>query len=273
MDIIHRVSFNCNRDVKGRFEDLGVEMQIVENTLAVFEVSEGDPTWPAIRAMIKIYDLVDLARTEFTEDELERSHLLMMRPGWISGYPMSAMDFGYRQTTYDLTGYCSRCGIGLKQKAAFRMRGEPKWGERHVLMLNWVFDEFFVRPEMWDRVFRNYGVQSIPVLKYKTGQPLDTVVQLRIDTYATAPLRMGDAPYETCATCHRTKFLPHRRGYFPPFTDEQKADIFKTHEYFGSGASAHHEIIVSSSLFREITNNHLKGVLFAPLLGGAGGQP
>ena len=265
MDIIHRVSFNCSRNVKGRFEALGIQLEIVENTLAVFEASESDPTWPAIQAIIKEADLLDLARTEFTKDELERSHLLMMRPGWISGYPMSAMDFGYRQTTYDLTNYCSQCGIGFRQKAPFRMRGEPRWGKRHILMLNWVFDEFFVRPEVWERVFRNYGVQCMPVLKHRTGQPLESVVQLKIDTYATAPLNMGDACHETCPVCHRRKYLPHRRGYFPAFATKQDADIFKTQEYFGSGASGHHEVIVSSCLFADITNNQLEGVLFAPL--------
>jgi hypothetical protein len=45
----------------------------------------------------------------------------------------------------------------------------------------------------------------------------------------------------------------------------QNADIFKTQEYFGSGASADHAVIVSSRLFREITSNKFKGVQFAPL--------
>jgi len=265
MEIIHRMSFNRNKDIEKRLDDLGVALDLSGDILATFEVAESDSAWLAIQSVAKEADPLDLVRTEFTEDELEKSHLLMMRPGWISGYPMSDMDFGYRQMTYDLTDYCSRCGIGFKQKSPFRMRGEPQWGKRHVLMLNWVFDEFFVRPEVWERVFRKYGVQCMPVLKHKAGQPLETVVQLNIDTYATAPLKMGDAPRETCPTCHRTKFLPHRRGYVPSFTAKQNADIFKTQEYFGSGASAHHEIIVSSAVFREIRKNQLKGVLFAPL--------
>jgi len=263
MQIIHRVSFNRDSDIGQRFEDLGVELT-VGDILAVFEVMESHPHWPAIQAILKEYDLPDLARTEFTKDELEKSHLLMMRPGWLSGYPMPDMDFGYRHMTYDLTDYCSHCGIGFLQTAPFRMRSEPKWGNHHVLMLNWVFDEYFVRPEVWERVFRKYGVQSLPVLKHKTGQLLETVVQLKIDTLAASPLKMGDAPYETCLVYNRTKFLPHRRGYFPAFAAKQDADMFKTREYFGSGASAHHEVIISSRLFREITSNRVKGVQFAP---------
>jgi hypothetical protein len=265
MKIIHRVSFNRNKGIEQKLNDLGVTLESSGDILATFEAAESDSAWSSIQSVVKEADPLDLVRTEFTEGELEKSYLLMMRPGWISGYPMSDVDFGYRQITYDLADYCSRCGVGLKQKAPFQMRGEPKWGKRHVLMLNWVFDEFFARPEVWKRVFRNYGVQCMPVLRHKTGLPLETVVQLKVDTYATAPLRMGDAPYTTCPTCHRAKFLPHRRGYFHSFVAKQNADIFKTQEYFGSGASAHHEIIVSAGLFREIRQSQLKGVLFAPL--------
>jgi hypothetical protein len=264
MRIIHRISFNRDRDVGVRFDDLGVKLK-VGDILAVFEAAEADPQWPAIQIILDEFKCLDLVRTEFSEDELETSDLLKMNPGWMSGYPMPDMEFGYRQMTYDLTDHCHDCGIGFVQKAPFRMRGEPKWGKYHVLMLNWVFDEFFVRPEVWEQVFRKYGVPCMPVLKHRTGQPLETVVQLKIDIFATAPLKLGDAPYETCPTCHRTKFLPHRRGFFPAFTARQTADMFKTREYFGSGASAHHEIIVSSRLFREITDNKLKGVQFAAL--------
>lgn len=269
MKIIHRVSFNRDRDIRNRFEDLGVKLK-VGDILAVFEASESDPGWSAIQAVLDECRCLDLVRTEFTKDELEKSSLLMMRPGWISGYPMPDTDFGYRQATYDLIDYCSHCGIGFRQKAPFRMRGEPKWGKYHVLMLNWVFDEYFVRPGVWEGVFRKYGVDCMPVLKNKAGQPLETIVQLKIDTYATASLKMGAVPYETCPTCHRTKFLPHRRGPLPPFPARQDADIFKTREYFGSGALAHREVIVSSRLFREITNNKLKGAQFCPVEGGKG---
>jgi len=264
MQTIHRVSFNRDEDVKHRFKNLGIKLK-VGDILVVFEVTETDPNWPVIEAIIKEYDLLDFVRTEFTKGELEASDLLKMNPGWISGYPMPDMDFGYLQITYDLTGYCPKCGIGFRQKAPFRMRGEPKWGKHHVLMLNWVFDEYFVHQEVWERVFRKYDVECMPVLQHKTGQPLETVVQLKINTCATAPLKMEGAVYETCPICHRTKFLPHRRGYFPLFTAMQKADIFKTREHFGSGASAHHAVIVSSRVFREITSYKLKGVQFAPL--------
>ena len=265
MQVIHRMSFNRDKNIEGKLKDLGVALEFGGDILTTFEAAETDPRWVAIQEVVKKAKPADFVHTEFTRDEIEKAHFLMMRPAWISGYPMPDMDFGYRQMTYDLADYCSHCGIGFVQKAPFRMRGEPKWGKRHVLMLNWVFDEFFLRPEAWEHVFREYGVQCTPVLNHKTGRPLETVVQLRIEALATTPLRMGGVPCETCPVCHRTKFLPHRRGYVPAFAAKQDTDIFKTQEYFGSGASGHHEVIISSRLFRKVTSNGLKGVQFAPL--------
>ena len=101
MQTIHRVSFNRDEDVKHRFKNLGIKLK-VGDILVVFEVTETDPNWPVIEAIIKEYDLLDFVRTEFTKGELEASDLLKMNPGWISGYPMPDMDFGYLQITYDL---------------------------------------------------------------------------------------------------------------------------------------------------------------------------
>jgi len=72
--------------------------------------------------------------------------------------------------------------MGLVQKAPFRMRGEPKWGTKHILQMNWVFDEFFVRIEVWDKVFRKFGIEKLPVVQHKTDKPLESVVQLKVLT-------------------------------------------------------------------------------------------
>ena len=60
------------------------------------------------------------------------------------------------------------------------MKGEPRWGRRSVLQLNWVFDEYSATPEVWNAVFRPIGVESMPVLG-RRGKVLTTVVQMVID--------------------------------------------------------------------------------------------
>ena len=198
---------------------------------------------------------------------MRQADFLEMGTTWNWDYPKPEKDFGYIGVTYDVTDYCSKCGVGAKQIAPFRFRGEPKWGRRHILQVNWVFDEYFVLPEVWERLFKKYGVECMPVVKHKTGQPLESVVQLKIDTRATAPLRIGDTPHETCLFCHRVKYHS-LRGFFPPFVVRQTADILKTREYFGSGGQAFQRVIVSARLFREIADHKLKGVTFAPLAKG-----
>jgi hypothetical protein len=44
-------------------------------------------------------------------------------------------------------------------------------------MLDWVADEFLVKPEMFDKVFRPLGIASRPVLDSKSIAVLQTVVQ------------------------------------------------------------------------------------------------
>ena len=78
MRIVHRVSFNHSQNI-GRFERLGVRPK-VGDILAVFEIAEDEPNWPAVQAVVDEFGCADLVRTEFTENELEGSALLRMDP-------------------------------------------------------------------------------------------------------------------------------------------------------------------------------------------------
>src|ERR1700722_5708817 len=60
------------------------------------------------------------------------------------GYPQP--EVGYESWVYDPNSYCGRCGIGGAQRNPFRFRSEPKARHSKFYQLNWVFDEFFVRP-------------------------------------------------------------------------------------------------------------------------------
>ena len=44
--------------------------------------------------------------------------------------------------------------IGAKQVSPFRMKESPNWGRRSILQMNWLFDEYFVKPEVWNAVFQ-----------------------------------------------------------------------------------------------------------------------
>ena len=141
------------------------------------------------------------------------------------------------------------------------MKNEPPWGRRSVMRLNWVLDELFVRPEVWESVFRPFGLEHQPVLRHRTGAPLESVVQLIIPQ-ATS-LDVSDFPSTSCAQCGRNKYHPVCHGPFPA-PSNMEAPMAKTREYFGTDGTAFNEIIVSRYLYKQIKDAGLKGAEFLP---------
>ena len=147
--------------VRKAFQDAGVELQIHDNNLtkiAVCDVAEDDPQWETVRHLLKKYETMDIPFTKFSDSELSNAKHLAMGSSWHHGYPQPEDDFGYMQLTYDLRDYCEHCGIGAKQISPFRMKKSPNWGRRSILQMNWLFDEYFVKPEVWNAVFQPLGI-------------------------------------------------------------------------------------------------------------------
>ncbi len=269
MKIQYRGSFAYDETMTRSLREMGISFKIVgESTggLVSFDVSEGCSNWSTVDAWLKEHDVVTCCTTKFTSGELKKARWLAVKPTWHHGYPKPDSNNGYRDITYNLREYCKKCGVGKTQKAPFRMSGEPKWGKKYILQLNWVFDEYFVKPDLWRAVFEPLGIDCWPVLCYRTGEELETVVQLKVDTVLEDPLDMMDHCLEVCSECHRGKYLPFTRGMFPAMTSAPKdTHIVKSREWFGSGASANRAIIVSQEIAKPIREQKIKGVSFTPL--------
>lgn len=236
--------------------------------LVSFDVEEGDASWPQVKELIDQWNPADFVRTEFSDRECSAAPFLQMFAGQ-RGYPQPEGDFGYLNLTYDLTDYCSTCGIGATQVAPFRMKGEPKWGKKNVLQMNWVYDEFFVQPSIWEEVFRPLGTDRLAVLDHRSGSELQSVVQLKIGVVAKSELLLDDAyPTETCTACRRKKFLPISRGFFPAFVNDPSFQIGRTQELFGSGASAWNAAIISQTAYKAIRTHKVVGFGFHPQIRG-----
>lgn len=260
MRIQHRVSFGLINGIRLRLEELGIAY--IEAAMA-FDIEESDERWPAVKAMLSEFNGIDICTTLFDEEECRSAEWLTVSPEWHYGYPMPDHDFGYLQQVYDSSGSCGPCGINGLQVAPFWMRGEPRWGRRHILQLNWVFDEYFVRPEVWKEVFLPLGIQCLPVLHHKTGAELETVVQLKIEHVLDSVCDLGDHPFEVCADCGRKKWLPFVRGVFPePSQLPATVPAVKTQEWFGSGASARRKVLVSQAVYSSCLAHGLRGVSF-----------
>ena len=183
---------------------------------------------------------------EFTKQELKDSQLSAKSGGFEHGYPMPDMDNGYRALTYDLSDYCPKCGIGLKQKDAFRIKSVPPEGKKQIFSLVWIDDELFVNKQLYEEIFKPLGIRCRVVLKHRKDIPFENTVQLVLEE-TTEKLDLKGSPIEACNTCERNKYQPMPQGFYPMYKNII-APIFKSHDYFGSGAAAYKRIFIVKEL-------------------------
>ena len=131
-----------------------------------------------------------------------------------------------------------------------------------MLQLNWVFDEYFARPEIWESVFRPFGVESMPVLNRK-GAVLSTVVQLV--NRERVPVDSRDLPLAACTVCGRPKYAVVTRGPAPGPDTQPAGHLVRSREWFGDGASAANEVIASQALRDAVVRARVGGITFDPM--------
>lgn len=270
MDFRHRVAFSCHWTVADRIESLTVEVVRREprdngQTYIAFDVCESHPKWQELEELVPEDILDTCVATVFAKEEIEAAEWLTMSGGWFHGYPQPNGNYEYKHLTYDDADMCSGCHGGLVQKGPFRVYGEPAWKRRQIMQLNWIYDEFFVSPEVWERVFKPFGLDKWPVAKNRKGELYESVVQLKIDYMSPSRLRLCGHPLEICKTCGRVRYRPFVRGMLPGPEEFPDAPIFKTLEVFGSGWQNYRRVIISRQLFRAIQEHDLKGARFSPV--------
>jgi hypothetical protein len=79
--------------------------------------------------------------------------------------------------------------------------------------MNWLFDEYFVKPEVWNAVFQPLGINCRRVLLHRTGQELESVLQL--DIPKLVPLQMASKAFEY-ERCMDIRLLSFFFGLFYP---------------------------------------------------------
>jgi len=273
MKLVHRIGLRISGEQRRELEALGVAVPAgialpgAGDPLVAFEVDEDHPSWPALQARFEEWKASDTVTTEFSKDEVHTARWLALTPEWHHGYPQpDEHEFGYREATYDLTSYCGQCGAGMTQKAPFQMKGEPRWGKKGILQLNWVLDEFFTKPDIWANVFEPHGVSRRLVMNTR-GAELQTAVQLVVHEEIDIQTEGLDFEVAACSACGRTKYLPPTRGRIPALVNEPSSAIARTRQYFGSGASAHKKVLVSQALARELVASRVRGVSLWPVDG------
>jgi hypothetical protein len=261
MRILHRLSIASSPAILRELAEMGLPAK--PGRLLTLEVDESHESWPALQKWVAGRGAVDIVETKFSAREVEDARLLELVPESHQGYPQPQEDFAYREKTFDLTRYCARCGIGMVQNAPFQLKSEPRWGNRSLLQLNWVFDVFFARTDVWAEVLRPLGVASRSVTDVG-GHALETVVQLVPS--AEVDIVADGLPSETCERCNRVRYFPVTRGHFPAIENAPPdAPLLETRQYFGSGAAAHRRVVVSQLVARALRIQKVRGASFRPV--------
>jgi hypothetical protein len=266
VEIVHRVAIHVDPTVIDELRALGIDPN-VDEILAWFDVAESAPNWPDIERWIRGRRPSDIASTRFTAAEIAAARWLVPSATQEQGFPQPREDeFGYREVTYDTSDYCSACGVGLRQKAPFQMKGDPNMGRRGLLQMHWVYDELFAAPAVWKSIFKPFGVAARPVTK-PSGTVLQKVVQLvndervPVDVAGLGPAR-GDRL--VCTVCGRTKYGSVVRGPQPVPLVEPRGHLARSAEWFGSGASASNIVLLSGDLAAALGDAGVRGVSLEP---------
>lgn len=263
MLIIHRISLLLGDKQRAALVKLGLNAPDgSDGDLVSFDVDENHQRWAELVRLFEKWDALDVVSTEFSEEELSAASWLELRGEWHHGYPQPEAKFGFRRSTYETERACVECGVVGKQKAPFQMKGEPKWGRRGILQLNWVFDEFFVTPNVWSDVFEPQGVACRPVLN-RSEAALKTVVQLDINEETAVDFRGLET--EKCGACGGVKYIPVTRGFFPKLKKAPRGAIARTKERFGSGGTSYNCIVISQEMAVELRKHDVRGVYMKPV--------
>jgi hypothetical protein len=290
--VIHRIFENGKSDFKAELDAHGIlhkyEESMVGKTILLV-ISEDDRHWPILKSLMTQHG-VEPSNThiEFTKAEIESAAWLMLESTGHFGYPQPESDFGYRQVTYDPQTGCERCGVDRVQIAPFRFKSEPKASRSQFLQLNWVFDEFFVRPEV-RAVFEQQRITGVaydhPII-HRSGRIIESLHQLRVKT-VLPPGHVGDLTRSLvcCAESEgQTNFSRRpdggpqrycgtRRFLWPTRTPLRfrseifgdAPDIVKSFEWFGSGLAADRAVIISQRVGRIIREQKWRGVTLSPI--------
>lgn len=266
MEIFHHYGIKLRSDEDRRaFSDVGIDLQPGDRlpqggTIVGLDIGELDQRWLPAQPVIQKYKITEFFLTRFSEPEILTAKALCLLAQSQRGYPQPEQKFGFLAETYDLTDYCSSCGIGSRQVNPFRLKSAPVL-KRTAMQLNWVFDEFFVSHEVWTDVFKPFGVDCWPVILHKSWKELEGVVQLRIAQRTDLDMKVE---HETiCPVCGRSKMPLDLRG-FAPAPLAMQGHICRSIQYFGSGAQAFNRIVVSAPLYGRIKSAKLRGMQFYP---------
>ncbi|MEN2436665.1 hypothetical protein AAH994_14710 [Weeksellaceae bacterium A-14] len=241
MKIVHRVCNNWTEKQVRKLQEYGLAFK--EGELDCKDLEENE-LYFNIKSLLERWEVFDVRGVVFEKNEVLESEYSIITGYNIAGYPMPD-NLEYQKLTYNIDNWCSSCGGGLVQKSAFRLKKLPNLKNK-VFGLHWVYDELFVEKDYYEKIFKPLNIANREVMLYKGDKVIDELVQLVLPT-CEDELDLVDYEYEICPICGRKKYSPMPLGFFP-LQENPLPFIYKSKEYFGSGASANRKIFISKDL-------------------------
>lgn len=273
MEIYHRISFSNKRkpDLVKIVEEQNIEYEKKElpgsgtSFLYIIEIFESDPRWKKIEK--KIEDTVNLYQTIFDRDEILSAKWCRISSTFENGFPQPKNKWVEKKP--NLTVLCRQCGT-YEQIAGFDIKKEPNMKKADFMTLYWsysLFGTYKVIQEFKENNIR--GVEYWDVNIYKQNKPSEIIQQIYVKQVLAPGLVDGESlDPKICNSCGVVKYKPHLRGYMRMDRNifkDLKVDFVRTNEWFGDGAKAFSEIIISNMVARTIIENNWRGVLLKPI--------
>lgn len=302
MQIRHRIvefSGNDEYDVlKAELDRIGACYRVsrtgvvrgVESWALEWAVLETDPLYPQYAKLTENLGLWDQVGVYHSPQEIAQAEWLYAAAG---EYQYPQPEDTYIEATYDISAYCAHCGMGARQNNPFRLRADFTQ-KSAFLGLHWEHDVLFVRPavragiEPWLS-----GIEFLRPVVHQTERPIETVYQLLIPPLDGPGLDTEGLQSVTCVQNNEEAYVQRESGkpfgisgdltdyafcgrvkYQYPRTTEitfSRAslsgvpEIVRSVEYFGSGAAAHHLILVSRRVADAIQQNGWRGLKLTPV--------
>ncbi|TJY63551.1 hypothetical protein FAZ19_18410 [Sphingobacterium alkalisoli] len=190
--------------------------------------------------------------TEFSKQEVYNAEILYFVGARAFSYPEPQSPSFLESTYFDS---CKECGIYGEQKADFAIKKQPILGSGGLGTLHWVYDELFSTYEVYKNYFEGLNMDFRPVKLMNKKVSAENIVQLIIPLHNTS-LEMARFESSSCEVCGRIKYSPSIHGFFP-LPKGNSFHITKTNEFFGSGHSASHRILVSNEMMQQMIQHKM----------------
>jgi rubredoxin len=257
MKIFKQITNNWDNDQVGILRQFNIDAKEKGETdwFNIYRINLYDlNTYMQLKPFFEKWEVQDVLGTDFTKKEVLSADYCIIDRWNDYGYPMPDNDGSYLYKTYETKEMCPKCGVGKVQKDNFRVKKVPKypiWG------LGWIFDEFFVRTDLYQKIFKPLGIECRPLRKYKDDSIIESFVQLVIPVI-DEPLDLTYYESWTCPMCGTTKYNAMTIGYYP-LQEHPLPYIYKSKEIYGDGFSAYRKIFVSACLRDLMIENKMMG--------------